>query len=215
MEMSDRGVFIVLDGGEGCGKGTQCQILAKVFRSREFRVVVTREPGGTKIGEQVRQILLDPQYDITSLAETFLFSAARTKLCGEVIGPALNQGRVVISDRFDPSSYAYQGYAGEVGVEVIRWITALAASGLQPDLVLILDLDPEVGMRRKFGDKLDRIEQKNLEFHQRVREGFLTYARERDYAVVIDADGTLREVHKRVIQAVNRWLDLNLPVLNI
>lgn len=213
--MPDKGLFVVIDGCEGTGKSTQIRWLVDSFRQAGREVLMTFEPGGTDVGAAVRTLLLDPQYEeMLPITELCLFSAARAQHCGQIIRPALDAGQVVVCDRYDAATYAYQGYAGEIGVDVVRQITELT-SGLDPDLALIFDLDPEIGMARKFGDEPDRIEQKALDFHQRVRAGFLAYAVERKYAVVIDAYGTPAEVHRRVIQAANERLGLNLPVLEL
>ena len=176
------GLFIVLDGVEGCGKSTQIRLLADHLRAQGREVVVTVEPGGTPVGQRVRELLLDPQYpEMTPLTEVLLFCASRAQHCDEVIRPALNAGKVVVCDRFASSTIVYQGIAGDVGLAIVRAINAAATGGLEPDLLIVLDLDPAAGMRRKFGDAAasgDRIEEKSLEFHQRVRQGFLDYAAE-------------------------------------
>jgi dTMP kinase len=213
--LAEKGLFVVIDGCEGTGKSTQIGWLAESFRQVGRDVILTLEPGGTDVGVAIRTLLLDPKYhEMLPMTELCLFSAARAQHCDQVIRPALHDGKVVVSDRYDAATYAYQGYAGSVGVETVRKITELT-SGLDPDLALIFDLDPEIGMARKFGDEPDRIEQKALDFHQRVRAGFLAYAAERDYAIVIDADGTPHEVHRLVIEAANERLNLNLPVLDL
>jgi dTMP kinase len=177
-------------------------------------VLLTFEPGGTDVGAAIRALLLDPQYkEMLPMTELCLFSAARAQHCGQIIRPALVAGQVVVSDRYDAATYAYQGYAGRIKVEIVCKVTELT-SGLVPDLALIFDLCPEIGMDRKSGDEPDRIEQKSSDFHRRVRAGFLAYASERDYAIVIDADGTPEEVHLRVIRAVRERLGINLPVLD-
>jgi len=212
--LAEQGLFVVIDGCEGTGKSTQIGWLAESFRQTGKNVILTLEPGGTDVGIAIRTLLLDPKYhEMLPMTELCLFSAARAQHCDQVIRPALNDGKVVVSDRYDAATYAYQGYAGSVGVETVRKVTELI-SGLDPDLALIFDLDPEIGMARKFGDEPDRIEQKALDFHQRVRAGFLAYAAERGYAIVIDADGTPHEVHRLVIEAANERLNLNLPVLD-
>jgi dTMP kinase len=149
------------------------------------------------------------------ISELMLFLAARTQHVTQIIIPGLNQNSVVVSDRFDAATYAYQVFDTERDTPEITQAMNEACSGLTPDLALIFDLDPEIGMARKFGDTLDRIEKKNLDFHRRVREGFLAYAAEREYAVVIDAGGTPNEMHRLVIEVANERLRLNLPVLEI
>lgn len=196
--------FIVLDGVEGCGKSTQAQLLAQALGSQGVPVVLTYEPGGTAVGEAVRGLLLDPAYaDMHELTEAFLFCAARAQHVLEVVRPALEAGKVVICDRFASSTYVYQGYAGGVGAEVVTRLNDVATGGLQPDLLIILDVDPGVGRRRKQGDRADRIEQKPLDFHQAVREGFLDYAaRLGDRAVVLDADLDPSVLAARILELV-------------
>lgn len=196
--------FIVLDGVEGCGKSTQAQLLAAALEAEGVPVLLTHEPGGTAIGEAVRKLLLDPDFaDMHELTETFLFCAARAQHCLEVIRPALHAGKVVICDRFASSTYVYQGYAGGIGPEAVTALNEVATAGLQPDLLVILDLDPTVGMRRKQGDAADRIERKSLSFHQAVREGFREYAAQLgDRAVVLDADLEAEVLAQRLLALV-------------
>jgi dTMP kinase len=182
--------FIVFDGVEGCGKSTQARLLGEALEAQGFHVVLTLEPGGTAIGEAVRHCLLNPAFEeMHELTEAFLFCADRAQHVLEVIRPALEAGSVVISDRYASSTMVYQGYAGGIGAEAIEVLNWYATKGLQPDLLIVLDLDPIAGLRRKRGDLADRIERKSLDFHQRVREGFIEYAQKLGpRAVVLDAD---------------------------
>lgn len=195
--------FIVFDGVEGCGKSTQVRMLAEHLRARGHQVVVTHEPGGTPVGERIRALLLDPGHpEMSPLTELMLFCASRAQHCDQLIRPALAAGRLVICDRFASATVVYQGYAGGLGMEVAEQVNAVATGGLDPDLLFILDLDPAVGLQRKLGGHLagaDRIEGKSLDFHHRVREGFLRYAaRHPESAVVIPGDGEPQAVHARV-----------------
>lgn len=196
--------FIVLDGVEGCGKSTQARLLTDGLIEQGVPVVLTHEPGGTAIGEAVRALLLDTAYDgMHELTETFLFCAARAQHVLETIRPALEAGKIVACDRFASSTYVYQGYAGGIGPTTVTALNDLATGGLQPDLVIILDLDPEVGRRRKRGYREDRIERKPLDFHQAVRDGFLDYAaRLGDRAVVLDADLAPAALAERILAQV-------------
>lgn len=182
--------FIVFDGVEGCGKSTQARLLGEALEAEGRRVVLTLEPGGTAIGEAVRHCLLNPAFDeMHELTEAFLFCADRAQHVLEVIQPALETGSIVICDRYASSTMVYQGYAGGLGAETVEMLNHAATGGLQPDLLVVLDLDPIVGLRRKRGDLADRIERKSLDFHRRVREGFIEYAQSLgDRAVVLDAD---------------------------
>jgi dTMP kinase len=204
-------LFIVLDGVEGCGKSTQVALLAQRLREAGAMVVVTHEPGGTAVGERIRELLLDPAHpEMTALTEVLLFCASRAQHCAEVIAPALAAGKMVVCDRFSSSTAVYQGYAGGVGMDVVMRVNDVATGGLEPDLLVVLDLDPAVGMARKLGGSKtpgDRIERKPPGFHQKVREGFLEYARLRPgRAVVVNAEGEPQEVHGRVWEQVrNCW----------
>ena len=203
--------FIVLDGVEGCGKSTQLARLAAYLREAGHDPVLTHEPGGTPIGEAIRALLLSPDHpEMDPLTEAFLFCASRAQHVRQVIAPALAAGRVVLCDRFDASTFAYQGHAGGVGVDVVGRVNAEATGGLEPDLTVVLDVDPAEGMRRKFGkdpsgrdaasaNGADRIERNALAFHQRVREGFLLYAeRHADRCAVVNADRPPDEVFAEI-----------------
>lgn len=201
------GIFIVLDGVEGCGKSTQSKLLAEALRKQGREVLLTHEPGGTPVGEAIRRVLLDPAYpEMTPLTEVLLFCASRAQHCEESIVPALQAGRVVICDRFASATLAYQGYAGRVGPETVRAINDLATAGLQPDMTLVLDADPLVGLRRKFGEAAasgDRIEEKSLSFHQAVREGFLELARrDPERYRVIAADRPIAAVQAAILETL-------------
>jgi dTMP kinase len=201
------GLFVVLDGVEGCGKSTQSRLLAEALRVAGREVLLTHEPGGTPVGEAIRRLLLDPAYpEMTPLTEVLLFCASRAQHCEQVIAPALQAGRTVICDRFASATLAYQGFAGQVGAETVRAINGLATAGLTPALTLILDADPLLGLRRKFGDAAasgDRIEEKSLAFHQAVRDGFLQVAAlDPGRCLVIEADAPPEAVHQQVLSAV-------------
>lgn len=197
--------FIVLDGVEGCGKSTQVRLLAEALTDRGYQVVTTHEPGGTPAGERIRQVLLEPGLAMNALTEALLFCASRAEHIAQVIRPALSDGNIVACDRFSASTAAYQGYAGGLGFDTFWELDSLATDGLQPDMTIILDLDPQVGRQRKIeeSDGADRIEQKSIEYHRRVREGFLQYAqRVGSAAVVIDAARSIEEVHAHILQAL-------------
>ena len=201
--MSTRGRFIVIDGVEGCGKSTQCQMLAEALRDQGVEVVITHEPGGTEFGEAIRRLLLDPQYtQVNSLTEVFLFCASRAQHVAEVIEPALAAGKIVVCDRFGGSTAVYQGFAGGLGFALVEQLNETATGGLEPDLTIVLDLDPAAGMNRKFGGdtmQADRIERKAIEYHHRVREGYLQYAhRHRDRVRIIGADASPDDIHHEI-----------------
>lgn len=203
--------FIVMDGVEGCGKSTQVRLVSDLLRTQGHELTVTHEPGGTAVGERIRELLLDPTYpEMSSLTEVMLFCASRAQHCEQVIRPALQAGHTVLCDRFASATAAYQGYAGGLGVDLVRDVNRVATGGLAPDLLVILDLDPEIGLRRKFGHEAvagDRIEEKSMEFHRLVREGFLAYARAHERtAVVVDADAEPEQVHEAIVGAMQQML---------
>lgn len=196
--------FIVFDGVDGAGKSTQLHRVADALREAGEDVLVTVEPGGTPIGEAVRELLLSPVHrEMTPLAEVFLFCASRAQHCDEVIRPALESGKIVLCDRFSAATFAYQGYAGEVGEERVVRLNAEATRGLVPDITILLDLPPEQARERRLGDgggnAGDRIERNSLSFHRRVREGFHEYARRYpDRTCLVDASGSEDEVFAQI-----------------
>ncbi|MFM8240821.1 MAG: dTMP kinase [Actinomycetota bacterium] len=169
------GLFLVFEGGEGAGKSTQSAALADYLVARDHRVVRTREPGGTPAAEAIRSILLDPaNTGLDDRAEALLFAAARGDHAARVIRPALERGDIVISDRFMDSSIAYQGVGRDLGLERVAEISLWATAGLRADLTILLDVDPQIGLARVVGP--DRLESEPLEWHRRVRQGFLDIA---------------------------------------
>ncbi len=170
-------MFISIDGGDGAGKTTQVQLLAKSLREAGRPVLTCRDPGTTRLGEAVRKILLrDDGIEISPMSETLLFMAARTQMVEEIIRPALSNGSIVITDRFLLSTVVYQGFAGGLDPTDIMTIGRTAMNRLIPDLTIVLDIDPEAGMAR-IQRPLDRMESKGVEYHRRVRDGFLAGAR--------------------------------------
>ena len=197
-------MFITLEGPEGSGKTSHLPDLADFLREDGWNVLTTREPGGTAIGDQVRQVLM--RSDNTAMnprAETLLFLAARAQLVNEVIRPALAAGTVVISDRYGDSTLAYQGYGHGNDLDTIRQMLAFATGGLMPDLTVLLDVDPAVGLRRKKTvGEWNRMDAYQLEFHQRVRAGYLELARQEPCRwVVLDA-GLPREMVQSALRQV-------------
>jgi dTMP kinase len=173
--MSDgasRGFFIVLEGIDGSGKTTQCRLLAEWLRGQGVPLVATAEPGGTPLGQRVRSLLLDGSDAISPLAELFLFQASRAQLLEQLIRPALAAGQVVLCDRYTLSTIAYQGYAGGLPLDVVRQSCTLATAGLEPDLIVLLDLPVADSLPRRKAP--DRVESRGAEYHQRVRDGFLS-----------------------------------------
>lgn len=208
--MKTNGIFITFEGGEGSGKSTQMAMLRAKFEETEILHLFLREPGGSLIGERVREILLDPDHiDLSPRAELLLYEAARAQVVDELIAPALEAGRVVVCDRFYDSTTAYQGFGRSLKLEDIRILNMMATEGRKPDLTLFFDIDPILGISRATTDGADRLEQEDISFHQRVREGYLWIAeQEPERVVVLDASGTIEEVGRKVITAVWNVLEV-------
>ena len=196
--MAARGVFITFEGGDGSGKSTQIQSVREWFASRGREVIVTREPGGTELGTEIRRLVQNGPEDVDARTEALLYAADRAYHVATVIGPALERGAVVLGDRYIDSSLAYQGAARSLGVDEIASLSAWATQGLYPSLTFLLDLPPEVGARRRT-DAPDRMERESMDFHERVRHEYLRLAdAEPDRIVVIDAVGTVDEVFSEI-----------------
>ena len=196
--MAARGVFITFEGGDGSGKSTQIQSVRDWFESRGREVIVTREPGGTELGTEIRRLVQNGPEDVDARTEALLYAADRAYHVATVIGPALERGAVVLGDRYIDSSLAYQGAARSLGVDEIASLSAWATQGLYPSLTFLLDLPPEVGARRRT-DAPDRMERESMDFHERVRHEYLRLAdAEPDRIVVIDAVGTVDEVFSEI-----------------
>ncbi|MDD5281953.1 MAG: dTMP kinase, partial [Candidatus Omnitrophica bacterium] len=168
--------FITFEGSEGCGKSTQSEMLYRYLRSKGLRVVYLREPGGVKLSEKIREILLNPESKISPEAETLLYMAARAQVVRDVIQPALNAGKIVICDRFLDSTIAYQGFGLGIDIGIIKAIGKFATLGIKPDLTLFLDLPVKKGLKHRYNYK-DRIEQRSFKYHEMVRKGYLKLAR--------------------------------------
>jgi dTMP kinase len=198
-------VFISFEGPDGSGKTTQAHLLVPWLRDRGHEVVCTREPGGTPIGDQIRGVLHDPcNTAMDPRAEFLLYSASRAQLVSQLIRPALDAGRWVVCDRFYDSSIAYQGYGRQLDLEALHAITRFATRGLVPDLTLYLDIPPDRGLQRRLkgGGEWNRLDREALNFHHRVRNGYLELARrETERWVVIDGDRPA-EVVQAEIQAL-------------
>lgn len=202
-------MFILFEGVEGSGKTTQTRRLERRLSGRGWKVLRVREPGGTAAGNAVRRLLKHRvEIELTPLTELLLFAAARAQLVSQIIRPALERGIIVIADRFAESTLAYQGYGRGIDLEVIRTVNALATGGLRPDLIVLLDLDPQEGLRRKgTGAANDRFEREALDFHQRVRNGYLEMARaEPNRWLILDASAPAKAVAEAVWQRVRSAL---------
>jgi len=182
------GLFITFEGGEGCGKSTQSRLLLKKFEQQNIPAVLTHEPGGTALGNELRKALKRKRGSfISPQAELFLVAASRAQLVAEVIHPALEEGKVVICDRFTYSTLVYQGYGRGLELSFVETVNNVATGNLKPDLTILLDISPDEGLARKRSLR-DRFELEDLSFHRRVREGYLRMvAAESERWLVIDA----------------------------
>ncbi len=206
-----KGLFITFEGVEGCGKSTQMELLKGWFEERGGRVLALREPGGTGLGEKVRAILLNPQGEVIDpFAELFLYEACRAQLVNNVIRPALHKGLTVICDRFTDSTLAYQGYGRGLDIGAVLSANALAAKGLTPRITILIDCDPEVGLRRAWkrieagamGE--DRFEREDISFHRRVRDGYLDMAKKEPGRIkVVDGSREIPLIHKEICDIIN------------
>ena len=200
------GLFITLEGLEGAGKSTQAKLLADRLTKAGYPVTLVREPGGTTVGEAVRGILADPQYDdMSPLTEVFLFAASRTQLVQQVIRPKLGEGPIVICDRISEATLAYQGYGRGVHPTQIREVSDICSWGVHPDLTFLLDIEPARGLNRvrtrsvETLTKLDRFETLDLGFFEKVRNGYLEIAQEEPFRFrVVDATGDVDSLAKKL-----------------
>jgi dTMP kinase len=203
-----RGVLITVEGVEGSGKSTQCCRLAERLQARGLDVVLTSEPDGTELGAAIRRLFETEGPAPTPLSQVFLFMAARQQHVARIIRPALGRGAIVISDRYADATLAYQGFGQGVDLELIRDLNTLATGGLLPDLTLVLDLDPAVGMSRIGGRPLDPFEKMDLAFHRRVRDGYLEIGRvEKRRVVVVQADQDAAALAAAILAAVDERLE--------
>ena len=206
--MAQRGLFITFEGVEGAGKSTQIRRLAASLEEEGVSVLVTREPGGTQISERIRELLLERRHHkMVSTTELLLYAAARSQHVVESIVPALEEGQTVISDRFGDATTAYQGHGRGLDLELINRLNRVATGGLVPDLTIVLDVPVKVGLgrARRRRRRMDRLEIENLEFHQRVREGYLAIAKEEPQrVVVINSQRNPNRVHNEIRELVKR-----------
>ena len=199
------GVFIVLEGPDGGGKTSVMEALVGHLDGRGVSSVIVREPGGTVAGEKIREMLLDPDVELSAETELFLYMAARSELVRRVVRPALADGAVVLSERWLYSSVVYQGVAGRLGVETVEEISRLAVGDVAPDLVLVLTVDAETGLKR-LGSALDRMESKGLAYHRKVAAAYRDLAARGGAFKAVDATRPIEEVVGRVIEEVDSVL---------
>ena len=196
-----KGILISIEGPDGAGKTTQISLLKQYLEQKGFACILTREPGGTKISEKIRHLILDKENSkMGAVTEMLLYSAARAQLVHEVIRPALEEGKVIICDRYVDSSAVYQGIARNLGVDTVYEVNEYAIQGIWPDLTIHLDLEAEEGIRRKKHQaELDRMELETMDFHKKVCEGYRILAkRDPKRIMTIDAMLSVEDIHERI-----------------
>lgn len=199
-----KGILITFEGPDGSGKTTQIEMLKEYLNNKGYEIVFTREPGGTMIGEKIRNIILDnDNSEMSPMCEALLYAASRAQLVHEVIKPALEVGKIVIADRFVESSIVYQGIGRNLGIDPIRMINNAATDGLKPDVTFMLTIPYEEGLRRKSKQRtLDRLENSGGDFHKRVFEGYMQLVGSAEYIRTIKADRAVEEIHKDIIDII-------------
>lgn len=203
-----KGLFIVMEGPDGSGKTTQINLLEQYLKEAGYECLITREPGGTVIGEEVRELILNPEHkEMSSVTEMLLYAASRAQLVHEVIGPALEAGRIVISDRFVDSSIVYQGIARNLGISTVAAVNAPGIGIYRPDGIFFIDLSEAEGIRRKKNQKkLDRMEQESIDFHHLVSEGYRKVLAERPEVIKIDGGKDIDVIQKKIRNHVDELL---------
>lgn len=199
-----QGLFITFEGPDGCGKTTQMKLLAEYLEKKGEEVVLTREPGGKGLGEKVREILLNYDGEVSDRCESFLFLADRAQNIDIIVNPAVKAGKIVLCDRHIDSTVAYQGYGRGLDIERINMLNSLATNGKKPDLTFVFDVDVETSMKR-VGKEKDRMESAGIDFHNRVRQGYLELAKQEPQRIkVIDATKSIEEIHDEVINILKK-----------
>ncbi len=205
-----KGLLISFEGTDGCGKSTQIRLLAEYLKKKGREVVVSREPGGCRVGEKIRHILLNADNsEITPMCELFLYEAARAQHMYEVIEPALKDGKIVILDRFIDSTFAYQGFGRQLGEECVEVFNKYAINERYPDITLMLQLPAKLAFRRKGGnDKKDRMEMAGESFFERVDKGLVRASEKfNDRIIKVNVEGTCEETHKKICALINNLLE--------
>ena len=203
-----KGLFIVMEGPDGSGKTTQINLLKEYLEEAGYECLITREPGGTVIGEEIRQLILNPEHkEMSPVTEMLLYAASRAQLVHEVIGPALEEGKIVISDRFVDSSIVYQGIARKLGISTVSAVNAPGIGIYRPDGIFFIDLSEAEGLRRKKEQKnLDRMEQEGIDFHHMVSEGYRKVLSGRPEVMKIDGGRPIDTIQKKIRNHVDELL---------
>lgn len=201
-----KGLFITFEGADGCGKTTQINMLKNYLENQGYQVVLTREPGAKGLGEKVREILLNYEGAVSDRCESFLFLADRAQNIDIIVNPAVNEGKIVLCDRHIDSTVAYQGYGRGLDIDRIKMLNNIATNGRKPDLTIVFDIDVETSMQR-VGKNKDRMESAGIEFHNRVRDGYLKIAKEEPERIkVVNSIQTVNDVFEEVKKIVNKYL---------
>jgi len=199
-------MFITFEGIDGCGKSTQLKLLNEYFLKQNKQTLIIREPGGTKVSEKIREILLSKNLEMTNITELLLFAAARNSLVEKVIKPALKQGIYVLSDRFFDSTTAYQGYGREINLDYIKIINEIATNGLKPNLTFFLDVPIEIANKRSKNKNKDRIEASGNEFYEKVIKGYYSIAKEEPHRIkIINSKGSISYTHNLILDIIKNF----------
>ena len=208
--MANRGLFITFEGTDGAGKTTQIQRLSTELRQTGYDICLTREPGGTPISEQIRDMLLNPDHgEMAATTELLLYAASRAQHVSEIIKPALESGKIVISSRFADAMVVYQGYGRGLDLERINRLNRIATDGVTPDVTFVLDLPVEIGLQRvqKSRGGLDRLEREKIDFHQRLRDGYRALAEQEPQRLkLVDAQASPEQVYAQIEAAIQPLL---------